>query len=87
MCLRVEGDRIADAGLESLGCALCRASASFMTCSLKGCTVQEARRLNAAFQQMVSGGEIGPEHVPALREWLAWSRIIRGYRFAHSSVI
>lgn len=61
VCLRVEGDRIADAGFESLGCALCRASASFMTCSLKGRTVQEARRLNAAFQRMVGGGDVGPE--------------------------
>jgi nitrogen fixation NifU-like protein len=34
--LRVEGNLIAGAGFESLGCALCRASASFVTERLKG---------------------------------------------------
>jgi nitrogen fixation NifU-like protein len=58
---RVEAEVIKDAGFESLGCALCRASASFMTETLKGRTVDGARQLFHAFEAMIRTGEIGAE--------------------------
>lgn len=52
--VRVEADRIADVAFEGSGCAISKASASLMTDRLKGCTVEEARRLFEQFHRMIT---------------------------------
>jgi nitrogen fixation NifU-like protein len=52
--LRLDGERIADVGFEGSGCAISKASASMMTDSLKGLSVDEARVLFERFHRMVT---------------------------------
>ena len=54
--LKVDGDRIADIGFEGSGCAISKASASLMTQSVKGKTVQEAEDLFSRFHLLVTEG-------------------------------
>ena len=55
--LFVDGDgRIAEVGFEGKGCAISTASASVMTESVMGKTVDEAKTMFAAFRNMVTGG-------------------------------
>ena len=60
----VADGRIADVAFEGSGCAISKASASLMTESLKGRTLDEARGLFDAFQGMVTS-PLGSE-LPAL---------------------
>jgi len=53
--LTVEGDRIQDLSFEGSGCAISKASASMMTQSLKGKTVEEAAALFERFHALVTG--------------------------------
>jgi nitrogen fixation NifU-like protein len=52
--LRVEGDRIQDASFEGSGCAISKASASLMTDSVKGKTLEEATALFERFQRLIT---------------------------------
>ena len=54
--LKVDGGRIADIGFEGSGCAISKASASLMTMSVKGKTVQEAEDLFSRFHRLVTEG-------------------------------
>jgi nitrogen fixation NifU-like protein len=56
LTLRVDGDRILDAGFEGTGCAISKASASLMTSAVKGKTVGEAEALFSRFHRMVTEG-------------------------------
>ncbi len=58
--LRVAGDRIEDASFQGSGCAISKASASLMTDSVKGKTVEEANDLFRRFQAMVTGAPDDP---------------------------
>src|SRR5215469_7551005 len=53
--LTLDGDRISDISFEGSGCAISKASASMMTQSLKGKTVEEAEKLFARFHDLVTG--------------------------------
>ncbi|HEX8963668.1 MAG TPA: SUF system NifU family Fe-S cluster assembly protein [Rhodocyclaceae bacterium] len=53
--LRMEGNVIADARFEGVGCAISTASASMMTEALKGRTQAEAEALFAGFHALVTG--------------------------------
>jgi nitrogen fixation NifU-like protein len=53
--LQVEGGVIKDASFQGSGCAISKASASMMTDSVKGKTLDEAREMFEKFQQMVTG--------------------------------
>jgi len=53
--LKVEGGKIADASFEGAGCAISTASASMMTESLKGKTLEEAQKVFERFHGMVTG--------------------------------
>jgi nitrogen fixation protein NifU and related proteins len=63
--LKVEGDVIRDVSFVGSGCAISKASASVMSSSVKGKTLQEADALFDTFHKMVtgeapdSGGELG----------------------------
>jgi nitrogen fixation NifU-like protein len=52
--LRVEGDRILDVSFLGSGCAISKASASLMTDSVKGKTIQEAEALFERFQRLIT---------------------------------
>lgn len=53
--LRMEGDVIADATFQGLGCAISMASASLMTSAVKGKTRAEAEALFERFRRMITG--------------------------------
>jgi len=52
--LKLDGDVIQDVSFEGCGCAISTASASLMTETLKGKTVQEVQHLFEAFHQAVT---------------------------------
>ena len=52
--LRIEGDRVADVSFEGSGCAISKASASLMTESVKGKTLQEVEQLFERFHSMIT---------------------------------
>ncbi len=52
--LQVEDGVIKDIRFEGSGCAISKASASMMTTLLKGKTLEEAEKLFAEFQQMIT---------------------------------
>ncbi len=56
--LRVKDDVIEDIGFQGSGCAISKASASLMTWSVKGKTVQEAEALFADFHGMITGKDV-----------------------------
>jgi nitrogen fixation protein NifU and related proteins len=53
--LTLDGQRIEDVSFEGSGCAISKASASMMTQSLKGKTIDEAGKLFERFHDMVTG--------------------------------
>lgn len=52
---RIEDGVVKDIGFEGSGCAISKASASVMTTSVKGKTVDEAERLIDRFHDLVTG--------------------------------
>ena len=52
--LKVENGVIADVGFQGVGCAISKSSASMMTQSVKGKTIQEAEALFEEFHAMVT---------------------------------
>jgi nitrogen fixation NifU-like protein len=60
--VKLDGDRIVDVGFEGDGCAISTASASMMTESLKGKTLEEFRAIFSEFHNMVTGSP--GEHAP-----------------------
>jgi nitrogen fixation NifU-like protein len=52
--LTLEGEAIGDISFEGAGCAICTASASLMTQTLKGKNVAEAERLFERFHEMLT---------------------------------
>jgi nitrogen fixation protein NifU and related proteins len=66
--LKVEDDRIADAGFQGNGCAISTSSASLMTEAVKGKTVAEAHALFDGFRRLVTreGPPPGKEDVGKL---------------------
>ena len=53
MYLAVEGDMIADVGFQAIGCAISKASASMLTESVKGLSLQEAGKAFDEFHNMI----------------------------------
>lgn len=60
LSLHLEGDRIDAIGFTGDSCAICKASASMMTTSVKGKTLQEAETLIQEFRDMATG-KLDPE--------------------------
>ena len=52
--LKMDGDVIADVGVQAAGCAISKASASMMTESIKGLSEVDVERTIAAFRAMVT---------------------------------
>ena len=53
--LKVENGTIKDVSFQGAGCAISKASASLMTESVKGKTIEEATALFERFQRMITG--------------------------------
>ncbi len=53
--LKLDGDRIEDLRFEGAGCAISTASASLMTETVKGKTIEEAERLFRGFHDLLTG--------------------------------
>ena len=53
--LNLEGERIASIAFQGESCAICKASASMMTASVKGKTRQDAETLIQEFRDMATG--------------------------------
>jgi nitrogen fixation protein NifU and related proteins len=52
--VKLDGDRILDASFQGSGCAISKASASLMTDSVKGKTLDEAKALFDRFQRLIT---------------------------------
>ena len=59
--LTVENDKIADVGFQAVGCAISKASASMMTESVKGLSVEDAGRVFGEFHNMITQGDFDPD--------------------------
>ena len=55
--LRLEGDRIAEAGFEGDGCAISIASASLLATMVADGTIEEARAIDAELRRLLARGE------------------------------
>ncbi len=55
--LKVDGQVIADVGFQGSGCAISRASASMLTQSIKGQSVERAQQIFDAFHRMLTEPE------------------------------
>lgn len=55
--LKVDGQVIADVGFQGSGCAISRASASMLTQSIKGQSVERAQQIFEAFHRMLTEPE------------------------------
>ena len=53
--LKLDGDRVSDVSFKSTGCAISKSSASLMTSTVKGKTVEETMKLFDRFHQMITG--------------------------------
>jgi len=53
--VKLDGDTVADVSFKSTGCAVSKSSASLMTSSVKGKTVDETLALFDRFHQMITG--------------------------------
>ena len=52
--LKVEGDIIADVAFQGVGCAISRASASMLTQSVKGQTLEKAEEIFGGFHSLIT---------------------------------
>lgn len=65
--LRVEGGVVQEAGFESFGCALCRASASLLTEAVRGRSVGAVRELVDWIETLVGEGRADGDGAEELR--------------------
>ena len=59
--LAVEDDMIADVGFQALGCAISKASASMMTESVKGLSLEDAEKVFNEFRSMITQEDFDPD--------------------------
>ncbi|MDH3197326.1 MAG: SUF system NifU family Fe-S cluster assembly protein [Candidatus Krumholzibacteria bacterium] len=74
--LRVEGDRIQEVSFDGSGCAICVASSSVMTETLKGKTLADVEALFGKFHDLVTG----PPDETAATEGLGKLAVFGGVR-------
>lgn len=58
--VKLDGDTIADIGIQGAGCAIAKSSASLMTTILKGKSVAEAQQLFDRFHEMITSAPDTP---------------------------
>ncbi len=64
--VRLEDNVVQDISFQGSGCAISKASASLLTDSLKGKTIDEVKRLFGKVHEMVTTGKVEPESVGKL---------------------
>ncbi len=72
--VKVKDDVIEDIGFQGSGCAISKASASLMTSTVMGKTVQEAEELFGDFHGMITGKEV-PHDLKQLGKLAAFSGV------------
>ena len=60
--LKVIDDTVEDVGFQGVGCAISRASASMMTQSIKGRSLDEAQQIFNAFHSMITHPDEEPDY-------------------------
>ena len=60
--LKLVDDVVEDVGFQGVGCAISRASASMMTQSIKGKSLDEANDIFNAFHEMITHPDIEPDY-------------------------
>ena len=60
--LKVVDDKVEDVGFQGVGCAISRASASMMTQSIKGRSLEEAQGIFDAFHSMITHPNEEPDY-------------------------
>lgn len=55
LSLKLDGDVVSQIAFEGEGCAICKASSSMMTTSVKGKSVREAEQMIGEFREMATG--------------------------------
>ena len=59
--LAVEDDVIEDVGFQAMGCAISKASASMMTESVKGLSLEDAEKVFREFRSMITQEDFDPD--------------------------
>ena len=59
--LAVADDKIADVGFQAQGCAISKASASMMTESVKGLSLEDAEKVFQEFRSMITQRDFDPD--------------------------
>ena len=59
--LAVADDKIADVGFQAQGCAISKASASMMTESVKGLSLEDAEKVFKEFRSMITQRDFDPD--------------------------
>ncbi len=75
--LRLDGDRVAEASFQGVGCAISRASASLMTQAITGKSRAEADALYRKVHRVVTGEEKDPAVVKELGQLRALAGVSR----------
>lgn len=75
--LSIDGDVVRDIGFEGTGCAISTASASIMTESIKGKTLEEVSLLFKTFQDLVTGRSEPDMGTPGLERLSAFAGVRR----------
>jgi nitrogen fixation NifU-like protein len=98
--LKIQEDQVTDLGFQGVGCAICTASASLMTESVKGKTIDETERLFENFHDLITTEKPAAENLGKLaafsgvREYpvrakcatLAWHTLRAALRGAETQV-
>jgi nitrogen fixation NifU-like protein len=64
--VKMEGDAMSEISFQGAGCCISKASGSLMSDTLKGKTIEEAKKCFAQFQQMVTSGNADEEELGKL---------------------
>lgn len=73
--VKIEGNTIVDVRHDGHGCSICCSSASVMSETLKGKTIDEANKIIKGFYDMISANEITPEMEEELGEAIAYTGV------------
>lgn len=73
--LKVEGDTIADIGIQGSGCAIAKSSASIMSTALKGKKIEEARAIFDRFHGMITAEPDAPVDEAGLGKLIVFSGV------------
>lgn len=73
--VELEGDRVKDAAFQGSGCAISVASASLMTDSIKGCSLEEIEERYGKFHELVTTSAETPADISTLGKLAVFSGV------------